>query len=76
MTKNPTLNSMTRPNSTIVCATAKTRPLLAPSSTPFEMFAKNKGPGAKAPDTVTRIIVTAKSKIPMKINNSKANNNS
>jgi hypothetical protein len=38
------------------------------------MLAKNNGPGAKAPDKVTRIIVTTKSRIPIDNNKNRATN--
>jgi hypothetical protein len=51
---------MTRVNSTKVCATENSRPLLAPDLVPWEIVAKNKGPGARAPEAVIRITVATK----------------
>jgi hypothetical protein len=60
---NPRAKSIMRENSTIVCAIEKIRPDLAPCLAPCETVAKNKGPGARAPDAVIIIMVATKPRI-------------
>ncbi len=51
-------NKMTRGNSIIVCAIENANPPLAPDLVPWEMVAKKRGPGAKAPETLIITTVT------------------
>ena len=53
-------------NSTIVCDIENIRPLFAPCFVPCEIVAKNKGPGASAPEAVKITIVATKSSICIK----------
>ena len=72
--RRPQASSMTRVNSTKVCAIENTRPLLAPDLAPWEMVTKNKGPGAKAPEAVKRITVATKFSGSIRLENWDADN--
>ena len=56
----PSARSIIRVNSTNVCEMENNRPLLAPVLVPWVIVAKNKGPGARAPETVTKMIMATK----------------
>ena len=53
----PTVNNMMRENSTTVWERENTRPVFAPDCDPWLIVAKNKGPGARAPEAVTKTTV-------------------
>ncbi len=72
--RRPPANSMTRVNSTKVCAIENTKPLLAPVLAPWEMVTKNKGPGAKAPEAVIRTTVATKFSGSIRLENLDADN--
>ena len=65
---SPTAKSITSVNSTSACAVENRRPLLVPHLAPWERLAKNRGPGAKAPEAVTSTMVTTKLRISTKHN--------
>jgi len=65
--KRPRASAMTRVNSTIVCAKEKISPPLAPIFEPCERLAKNKGPGARAPEAVIKTTVSANSSSSMEL---------
>ena len=56
--RRPIARRMTSGNSISVCAMAKARPPFAPDLVPWVIVAKNRGPGARTPDAVTRTTVT------------------
>ena len=68
----PLAKSRIRANSTMECAIENTNPLLAPNFTPWETVAKNRGPGAKAPEAVMRITVETNCSTSIKLESSKA----
>jgi len=56
----PNASTITKVNSTHICANEKTSPLRAPDLDPYDIVAKNIGPGAKTPDAVSRLTVVMK----------------
>lgn len=60
MVRSPRAKSIMRVNSTKVCETENIKPPLAPVLVPCVTVAKNRGPGARAPEAVIRTTVTMK----------------
>jgi len=58
--RSPRANSMTRVNSIMVWAIENIMPLLLPVLMPWVIVTKNNGPGARAPEVVRIMTVTAR----------------
>jgi len=63
--RSPRARSIMRENSMRVCPNEKSKPVFAPVFAPWEIVAKNIGPGARAPEAVIRMTVIIKVKISM-----------
>jgi len=61
--ENPKAKTTASGNSNSMCPKEKNNPPFAPDRVPCETVAKNKGPGAKAPEAVTRITVETKLRV-------------